>query len=350
MRHSFRVMILLALGGLFAVSSFAQQPLPANKKGDDPNLVEVRLADGSAVRMTLVQTHIDVTTRYGKLSVPVGDIKRIDFGFRYPDGAQEKIEDAVAKLGAANYKQRETAAAELLGYRELSYPALKRALKSSDAEISKRAEEIIKKIEEKVPAERLRITENDLVHTNEFTIAGKIDSSTLKARSPYFGDVQVQLAEARNLRALRSFGDVELTVEARFASHQDWMETDIEINGDDPIEIKASGIMFLRQGGGGYESSPNGNQNYRDGMYAPGQLFARVGKTGKLLTVGEKFKGTTGETGRLYFRVHPSPWGNMMTGSYSVKVITGPGVEGRTPIPTPKVDSGKQERLKDLPK
>jgi hypothetical protein len=334
MRQSFRVLILLALAGGSALPACAQQPA----KGDDPSLVEVRLADGSAVRMTLVQTHIDVTTRYGKLSVPVSDIKRIDFGFRYPDGAQEKIDDGVAKLGAANYKQRETAAADLLGFRELSYPALKRALKSTDLEIAKRADELIKKIEEKVPAERLRINENDQVQTNEFTIAGKIESSTLKARSPYFGEVQVQLAEARNLRALRSFGDAEVSVEARFASHTDWMETEIEINGDDPIEIKASGMMFLRQGGQGYESGPSGNQNYRDGMNAPGQLFARVGKSGKLITVNEKFKGTTGETGRLYFRVHPGPWANMMTGSYAVKVVTGPGAEGRTATPTPKVN------------
>jgi hypothetical protein len=339
MRQSVRVLILLAIGGGSVLPASAQQPA----KSDDPNIVEVRLADGSAVRMTLVQTHIDVVTRYGKLSVPVSDIKRIDFGFRYPEGAEAKINDAIAKLGAANYKQRESAATDLLGFRELSYPALKRAMKSTDPEIVKRAEELIKKIEDKVPVERLRITENDQVQTNEFTIAGKIESSTLKARSPYFGDVQVQLAEARNLRALRSFGDAELTVEARFASHQDWMETDVEINGDDPIEIKASGMMFLRQGGGGYESGPNGNQNYRDGNYAPGQLFARVGKTGKLITVGEKFKGTTGETGRLYFRVHPSPWGNMMTGSYAVKVTTGSGVEGRTATPsTPKVEPSKE--------
>ena len=343
MRHPFRVFVLSILAVIATFPATAQQP--ASKKGEDPNLVEVRLADGSAVRMTLVQTHIDVTTRYGKLSVPASDLKRIDFGFRYPEGAQEKIEDAIAKLGAANYKQRETAAADLLGYRELSYPALKRALKSTDAEIAKRSEEVIKKIEEKVPAERLRITENDMVHTNEFTIAGKIESTTLKARSPYFGEVQVQLAEARNLRALRSFGDVELTVEARFASHQDWMETEIEVNGDDPIEIKASGTMFLRQGQG-YESTPNGNQNYRDGTYAPGQLFARVGKTGKLLTVGEKFKGNVGESGRLYFRVHPSPWGNMMTGSYAVKVITGPGVEGRTATPTPMPNFKKDDLKK----
>ncbi len=184
------------------------------KKVEDPALVEVRLADGSAVRMTLIQTHVDVTTRYGKLSVPVGEIKRIDFGFRYPEGAQDKIEAAVGKLGSPRFPEREAATAELYGYKELSLPALKRALKSPDAEVVKRADEIIKKFEEKLPAERLKIGENDLIHTNEFTIAGRIESSVLRARSPYFGEVQVQLAEARNLRALRAFGDVELTLDA----------------------------------------------------------------------------------------------------------------------------------------
>ena len=112
MRIPCRVLVLvIALDT--AIGADAQ---PTQKKVDDPSLVEVRLADGSGVSMTLTQTHIDVTTRYGKLSVPVTDIKRIDFGFRYPDGAKEKIEDAINKLGAANFKQRETAASELFGY------------------------------------------------------------------------------------------------------------------------------------------------------------------------------------------------------------------------------------------
>lgn len=336
MRLPYRLMTLIALGAGAAFVATAQQPSTSStpKKAEGPDLVEVRLADGSAVRMTLVQTHIDVTTRYGKLSVPVNDIKRIEFGFRYPEGAQAKIEDAVAKLGASNYRQREAAAAELLGYRELAYPALKRAVKSNDAEVVKRAEEVIKKIEDKVPAERLKIVENDLVHTYEFTIAGKIDSGTLKARSPYFGEVQVQLAEARTLRALRAGGDTELTFEARFASHTEWMETEVEITAEDAIEIKAAGQMLLRPGqpGQGYDSTPNGNTNYRDGMYNPGQLLGRVGKTGKTFIVGEKYKGTPGEAGRLYLRAHPSPWGNQIQGTYNVKVSVGAGNDGRTPV------------------
>jgi hypothetical protein len=335
MRVPFRALALAALGAAAAVVATAQPPVTTTpaKKAEGQDVVEVRLADGSAVRMTLTQTHIDVTTRYGKLSVPVADVKRIDFGFRYPEGAQAKIEDAVAKLGASNYRQREAAATELLALKELAYPALKRAAQSADAEVVKRAEELLKKIEEKVPAERLKVGENDLIHTQEFTIAGRIDAPVLRARSPYFGDVQVQLAEARSLRALRSGGTVEFTVEPRYASHTEWLETDVEVTADDPLEIKAGGQMLLRPGvGNGYESTPNGNPNYRDGAHMPGQLLGRVGRTGKTFIIGETYRGTPGEAGRLYLRVHPSPWANQMQGSYTAKVTVGGTADGRVPM------------------
>jgi hypothetical protein len=335
--HAFCRFALLAFFAMSA-NSFAVPVEPAApndpKKTDEPNIVEVRLADGSAVRMTLVQTHIDVQTRYGKLSVPVAEIKRIDFGFRYPDGVKEKIEDAIAKLGSPHFKVREAAAADLYGYKELSYPALKGVLKSQDAEVVKRADELIKKLEDKLPADRLKIGDNDQIHTFEFTIAGRIESPVLKARSPYFGEVQVQLAEARNLRSLRSVGIFELNVEARFSNQNEWLETEVDLTADDPIEVKAGGQMLLRQGGAGFESTPDGNTNYQNGNYIPGQLLGRVGRTGKTFVVGEKYRGSPGESGRLYLHVHPSPWGNQMTGSYSVKVTVANGVEGRMPKPT----------------
>ena len=84
--------------------------------------------------------------------------------------------------------------------------------------------------------------------------------------------------------------------------------------------------------------------------------MVRVGKVGKTITVGEKYKGTPGESGRLYFRVHPSPWANQMTGTYALKVMTGTAVEGRTPTGTPeaKKDEGKdfdrdRQRAGNLP-
>ncbi len=272
-----------------SVGSIASSQDTTPKKNDDIHLIEARMADGSAVRMSLLQANLEVMTRYGKLSIPVSEIKRIELGFRYPEGAQVKIDEAIGKLGASNFKQRETAAAELAGYKELAYPALKRAVKSADAEVAKRAEEVIKKIEEKVPAERLKLVDNDTVHTLEFSIAGKIEASTLKARSPYFGEIQIQLADIRSIRSLKTAGDVELTVDAKFANHNDWMETDIEIASDDPVEIKSTGTMILRPNGGpGMDATPNGNPNYRDGNYSPGQLLGRIGKSGKTFIVGDR--------------------------------------------------------------
>jgi hypothetical protein len=95
----------------------------------------------------------------------------------------------------------------------------------------------------------------------------------------------------------------------------------------------------MQRGGPGFEAGPNGNDNYRNGAFGPGQLVGRIGKNGKQFNVGEKFKGVPGESGKLYLRAHPGPWGQM-TGSYSIKVIAGSAVEGdrlSAPVkPTPK--------------
>ena len=187
----------------FASLAVAQPPkinLPAKKEAD-PGLVEIKLADGGAMRHDFdslpyrSEYQIRQTQRPGQRHQATSSSASAS-----PKESKPGLLDAVSRLGASNYKVRKAAGAELLGYRELSYPALKHALKSTDAEVSKRAEELMKKLEDKVPAERLKIQENDHIHTYEFTIAGKIDSATLKARTPYFGKVQIALAESADVR------------------------------------------------------------------------------------------------------------------------------------------------------
>lgn len=53
-----------------------------SKSPEAPGLAEVRFADGSTIRMVLTQTAVEVSTRYGKLEVPVAHIRRVEFGFR----------------------------------------------------------------------------------------------------------------------------------------------------------------------------------------------------------------------------------------------------------------------------
>src|SRR5436309_1651496 len=73
-------------------------PLPGEpqKPKGETELYEVRLADGSVVKMRLLTEEIEVATRYGTLKVPMADIRRIDIGFRYPEGTEKRIEAAVA--------------------------------------------------------------------------------------------------------------------------------------------------------------------------------------------------------------------------------------------------------------
>ena len=74
-----RIPYVLALCLILAVSSrsLAQSSTPSSPR---PNLAEVRFGDGSIVRMTLLQENLEVQTKYGKLNIPLSDVRRVEFG------------------------------------------------------------------------------------------------------------------------------------------------------------------------------------------------------------------------------------------------------------------------------
>src|ERR1043165_6569956 len=71
-----RTPFVLALSLTLAVStrSLAQQQSPSPR----PHLAEVRFADGSIVRMTLLQDDLEVQTKYGKLTIRLNEIRRVE--------------------------------------------------------------------------------------------------------------------------------------------------------------------------------------------------------------------------------------------------------------------------------
>lgn len=168
---------------------------PKTGKADLNGNLEVRFTDNSMMKLKIKEEWIEVMTQYGKLTIPVADIQRIEFGMRIPADVKKQIENAIAGLGDPEFRRRETASALLLGLREKAYPAVLEAAKSSDTEIVTRAEELAKKLGEAVPAEILKIREFDIIHTETSKIAGKIEAATLKADSAQFGEVQLRLAD-----------------------------------------------------------------------------------------------------------------------------------------------------------
>jgi hypothetical protein len=321
-----RIASLVTLVGFGVVPAVqADDPPKSPAKAAGP-AVEVRMADGSAVRMTLTQGTVEVTTKYGKLAIPADEVRRIEFGFRYPDGAEAKINDLVTQLGDGNYKRRETAMSELLAFREMAYPALKRATKSGDAETAKRAGELIAKLEDRLPPEKLKFREYDLVNATDFTARGRIESKTLLGHTPYFGEVKLQVAEVRALRSVAFGGETTVQVDAAKYTDQAqtaWLDTDVELAGDTPIEVVASGTIRLYPGNG-YEATPKGHASYVTVTHPAGALLGKVGESGEAFLIGEKYTGTPKGSGKLYLRLAPSPWPNQAQGTFKVTITPNP--------------------------
>jgi hypothetical protein len=331
LRHSTCAAALLCAG-----VALAQEDAGKEARGSDPkNEAEVQFANGSTVRMAILQDKIEVLTRYGKLSIPLAEIQRIEFGVHLSADVAKQVDDAMVKLASVQFADREEGARELAGLGPSAYCALLRALKSTDQEVVRRSERILADIRSRFTEKELRSREDDIIVTPNFTIVGKIVSPALKGKSEYFGNVQLQLPQMRHLRHVHAPGEVQLAVDAgQYGSqHGQWMDTGLAVEGATTLLIVATGtIDIYPQTPGQYLSTPKGygnvvlnagakvtptQANLRN--YA-GALFGRVGGDGDAFYIGDRFEGTAGREGKLFLHIVPSPWNNASTGSYHVKI------------------------------
>src|SRR5262249_38702484 len=128
---------------------------PEKKEAAPEPKVEFRFADGSSVQGVLLEESIEVQTKYGKLSVPVAEVRRIDSASGLPGGTERRMEAGIKRLGADDFKWREGAVRELVALKAQAVPAWREAARSGDAEVSRRAKDALQQIEAKVPAELL---------------------------------------------------------------------------------------------------------------------------------------------------------------------------------------------------
>lgn len=188
---------------LLAVLTPALPGAPADaepKKPDTPATpatpIEAQFTDGSRVKLMLKDEKLEVNTRYGKLLIPVAEVRRIEFATRVAEDVQKRIDAAILKLGSEEHAAREAASAELFQLGAVAYPALMEAAKSKDPEVVRRAEEVLAKVREKVPANRLEPRKDDVIHTTDDSkFTGRIAGATLKVGTAAFGEQQVKLTD-----------------------------------------------------------------------------------------------------------------------------------------------------------
>jgi len=329
-RHCAGFLVFTVLAVSAGAHAPVQEKTTPEKPADTPLPPELRFADGSAVRMALLQDQIEVRTKYGLLTVPLADVRFIEFGLRVPPETARRLEAAATALASEEYPQREKAGAELLGLKELAWPTVRSLLKSTDKEVAKRAAEIHEKLLVQLTEDQRNLRSFDIIRTDDFEIRGTIQGSALKARSPYFGEIQVQYASLRRFRRLSNNDlDREVVVDAaKFGvAGKVWMDTTLELDGDGATVFQATGEVDLNpQGGNGqFKVGPQGTPQWGNNggdRFMAGSLVGRIGEKGREFYIGEQFEVKPGERGKLYLRIAAGPWGNLSVGEYKVKITT----------------------------
>ena len=175
------------------------QPTPS--KSPPPTEVEVRCVDDSVIKLKIVDSQLELVTRYGTLQVPVADIRRIEFATRTPQDVAERVTNLISNLNHPDFEVRERVMVELRSFRERAYLPLLKAIKHEDPEISRRAEETVRYLQQKLPAGQLEPRENDVIHTEDSKITGRLSAVTVRVQTFQFGEQALRVADVRTLRS-----------------------------------------------------------------------------------------------------------------------------------------------------
>ena len=305
--------------------------------------VEVRLTDGGALRMAIAEEHLEFTTPHGKLKVAVGDIRRLDLATRLTAAQRKLLAQALENLGSPQFELREKAGADLLSLKEKAYPSLLETARSPDIEIAARGKDLLGKLKAKVPPQRLRFREKDVVHTADSTISGKIELASLTASSPQFGQVKVNLADVASIFFLNAGPETELKLDGRYAlANEVWLDTGLDVIEHVRLTITASGEIDMYPTGGyagQYVGTPKGKKKWAgslSGMYEPGTLIGRIGETGTIFLVKDQYEDSAPASGRLFLRAAGNTYNVETSGHYTIKIVGGtPGL----PAPKKEEDS-----------
>ena len=181
----------------------------------------------------------------------------------------------------------------------------------------------------------LRLSADDRISTTEFPIVGKIVSPAIKAKTQYFGDLELKLAELRSIAWVAANLDTEVSIEAaKFAVKDQWLDTGITLDGNSGLTVVASGeIDLLNDGSGDFTNGPSGSKTVRPGAeHALARLAGRQNRRRRPgFVVGDRYTAMTAPAGKLFLSITPSPINNgqMPSGAFKAVIRVGFSFSGQ---------------------
>lgn len=295
----------------------------------DSGKVDIHFSDRSSLRLIVISEKLEFDTEYGLLNVRVRDIRTIDFGLRLPEEVAAKVQGAIAELSRPEFRRRDKAQSTLVELGPDAYPALRAAHQSKDLETARRAKEILAKVERQYPKTELKPTEQDKIVTRSGTVWGRLRTTTIRAHTNLFGNVELPLAKMDSWRAVAGTAQEAVTIDAApYANPDKWLETNIYTDGRSTLMITAQGTVDVwPEEPNQYLCGPNGTQGGQVGGRGAtilktngGALCGKIGEDGEIFFVGERFQGMPEDYGKLYLTIAPSPNNCASTGAFEVKI------------------------------
>lgn len=293
---------------------------------------EIELRDGTCLRGELQADEILISTKYGKLTVPVQELTRITPGLNTRKSLRQRVAQLLTDLGGDDFRGRDVAQEQLLELGPSFSPVLRDLANADNAEQSARLRAIFDeytKLEKTWgPSAGKSMQLQDQVTTREFTASGQVLLESITIHGLY-GTVSVDLELVKSIRRAAMVADSDLyhtaNVTGAHMVASEPLETQIDIRRGDVISIRAGGTI-RRSSSSSYTSYPDGSSNLGTVQSSPriygGTLMVKVGKSNEFVPSGSQTTFTADRDGKLFLGIamHPNYLRYTYEGAYDVKV------------------------------
>lgn len=280
----------------------------------DPRIIRLHLNDGSIISGKLGITTLAIDTRFGRLNVPIEQIRYIKPGIDSRPKLKEQVQGWIDQLASTNVEERKAASGQLAKLGASVLELLRPLVHDASASRAAEARAIIEKISEELDMEMLDPTDlssQDVIATNAFTITGRIVPQSFALDSD-FGNLTMALADV--IKADRDGGEPEeerksLSVDQTNFVSRTMKSTGLRVVKGDRITIRATGQLSMTRWGNAV-ATPDGASNtgwYLNGKIYNGALCLRIGSSGQITKVGNSLTITATESGILHLGIAMNP-------------------------------------------
>ncbi|PKP22787.1 MAG: hypothetical protein CVU05_02395 [Bacteroidetes bacterium HGW-Bacteroidetes-21] len=318
---------LILLSFLSFSSVFAQ-------KGDAE--VRINMRDGSIYNGTVKVMNIELTSDYGKLSIPFADISQIELGIIPEKKNKTKIDFQLKQLLNEEETTRQNAYEELMKM-EIGEIYLVEDFISSESytmvEGIYTADELLSEIMLKYGVKEL-VPYDMISFGTSFSMGGisSFQNVTLKTE---FGMLTIPRNKIETFEVVYVPGEnqnnqknIILQASKHISGNVNggWLNTGIIVKKGQKIQITARGSITLaslsnaKYTPDGPEGTAKAAYTYEGAYPQYGMVVYKVGEQGSMISAGSKYSGSVKDSGVLYISIYETVYNAANTGTYNVTI------------------------------